>query len=410
MGHSAGHSAFSILPVILAGGIGARLAPLSTPQRPKPFLPLSPNGPSLLQHALERVGDAGLFLPPLLIGREADRFALLNHARASGVRPAAILLESSMKNTAAAVALAAAWALQQHGAQQMLAVLPADHLLGPVLSWQTQLHQLAQSCAAQGQLGLMATPARRPATGYGYILGRSPAAPIDEIREFCEKPEQPQTLMARGAHWNMGQFIGRAGDMDGALQRHAPAHRAAAHELLAHRNVLWEFTELEPWPASLPAEPFDRAVMERVGGLYALFQGDWRDLGTLPDWLAATGRTLAQHQQQPVRVDRPWGYYEEIARRADGCQKRLVLFPGCRISLQRHQHRQEEWRVVQGKAHVQREFEHIDLMEGECITIPAGAWHRLSNDGYDLLIINELQIGSPDEADIERQADDYARL
>ncbi len=132
-----------ILPVILAGGVGARLAPISTPARPKPFVPLA-DGDSLLSKTVARVNDPR-FLPPLIIGRAEDRFALLNHARAMGFAPAAILLEAHGCNTAAAVAVAAAWAQKTYGDDQVLAMLPADHAIAPEEAWRCTIAHAAHA-------------------------------------------------------------------------------------------------------------------------------------------------------------------------------------------------------------------------------------------------------------------------
>lgn len=318
------NSFLPILPVILAGGVGERLAPLSSVQRPKPFIPLTPAGEgSLLQDTLKRL-QAPFFLPPVLIGRYDDRFALLNHARQVGIRPHAILLESNRKNTGVAVALATVWAMQHHAEAALMAVFPADHRINPVTVWQETVQTIAQSCASQHQLGVLMAPATYASPAYGYVQPTTHTFP-SPIAHFVEKPAMPQPLIESGAGWNMGQFIGRAADFKARLQLHAPAHWVAASTGIRTAQQQWEFTVMDAWPEDLPAEPFDRLVMERAGGLCALFSGHWSDIGTVKAWQHATSMSLKEGMALPLRVDRPWGYYEEWLREPGRCCKRLVV-------------------------------------------------------------------------------------
>lgn len=399
----------TILPVILAGGIGARLAPISTPIRPKPFIPLA-DGESLLSKTLARIRAPG-FRAPLIIGRAEDRFALLNHARAAHTTPAAILLEAAGRNTAAAVALAALWAQANHGDGICLAILPADHAIAPAEAWHAALVQAALAAQQADTMCLLTATPTVPDPAFGYALTTAPTArhPWQALAHFVEKPAEPEAWIAQGARWNMGQFVGSAGQFVAALEAHAPDILAAARHALANARQRWEFTELAPWPPATPSLPFDKVVLERALGVAVPFTGQWQDLGHLAAWQAFTGLDLEHYAQQPARTDRPWGYFECMHQSAKQLEKRLIIYPGCRLSLQRHRYRTEQWRVLFGTAHVELDGNIKRLSINEEIAIPAGSWHRLGNHHSDILIIKEIQFGNCDESDIERVDDDYGR-
>lgn len=399
-----------ILPVILAGGVGARLHPISTEERPKPFIPLR-DGDSLLTKTLQRVNGAR-FLPPLIIGRTVDRFALLNHARAAGVTPAAILLEPEPRNTAPAVALAALWARHHYDSDVCLAILAADHLISPEEAWHSTLRQAASACREGNAICLLTATPTRADTGFGYVrLGPASARHAwRKVEQFVEKPTAPEPLIAAGARWNMGQFIGTAGQFLAACEASIPATLAGTRAVLAESIVRWEFTELPPWPDTVKPASFDHAVLEKNASIGASFTGEWHDLGTLSSWEGITGLRIADYKRFPVRTDRPWGYFEHLGTRPNEVHKRLILFPNCRLSRQRHQKRAEQWRVLAGTAYIELEDTVQRLEINQAIMIPAGSWHRLANHHSDILIIEERQMGICDEADIERAEDDYGRV
>lgn len=114
---------------------------------------------------------------------------------------------------------------------------------------------------------------------------------------------------------------------------------------------------------------------------------------------------------QQTRGDRPWGYYEVLMEDAEHKVKRIVVYPGARLSLQRHRHRDEHWLIVSGEALLTLNTDEIVLGKGQSIDIPRGAVHRVLNTGKTDLVIVEVQTGDYfDESDIERLEDDYGRL
>ena len=394
----------SILPVILAGGMGTRLAPISTPEQPKPFLPLA-DGQSLLTRTLMRVADSTIFAAPLLVGHASHRFALLNHARAARVTPQAILLEPAAKNTAMAIAAATAYALQTVP-DALLAILPADHHIAPVGTWQSTLREAAKLAADAQKICLLGVTPTAPDPNFGYLQ----LSVNHEVLRFIEKPAQPGPFLAHSL-WNAGQFIAPARVFAALFTTHLPDLWRAAQQSVAESQRDWEFTRLAevPYQTAL-ALSFDRAIIERSPALALRLQAEWHDLGTLEAWQAYGGEAPEIWARRPKRIDRPWGYYELLAETPGRLEKRLTIFPGCRLSLQRHRHREEEWHILSGIASIQQGNMHYELHEGGVTEILADEWHRLQNQTENLLIIHEIQVGKPDEDDIERLADDYGRI
>lgn len=399
-----------ILPIILAGGMGSRLAPLSSPQCPKPFLPL-PDGTSLLSRALRRVDAPEIFLPPMLVGQGAHRFMLLNHSREAGISPGTILLEPQPRNTAMAIACATRAALQE-APDACLAILPADQVIEPVESWRATAQLAAEAAIAQQRLCLLGVTPTRHEPQFGYIEpvpDDGAGASVRTVQHFIEKPEDPSQLPAH-CLWNSGQFFVPARVLAELFATLAPLLWQRAGEAVLAREQTWEFSCLGQ-AAYLDIAPhaFDRLIVERAPVLVAPLAAAWHDLGTPQAWEAYSCQPVAQMLTRPARTDRPWGFYELLDTGPTHCEKRLTLYPGCRLSLQRHQNRAETWRVLEGHARIE--------VDGQCwhpdrdvsVHIPAESWHRLENIGTEPLIVHEIQMGKPNEADIERREDDYGR-
>lgn len=384
-----------LLPVILAGGDGKRLAPLSTPECPKPFIPL-PDGRSLLTATLQRLIDKDLFLPPILVGQAAHRYALLNHARAAGVVPAAILLEPAARNTAMAIACAGQYA-RQCFPDAMLAILPADQAIHPMEPWQNAMRAASETADQADTLCLLGVPPHRPEPQFGYL---EPGHAVGEgftIRQFIEKPENP-LLLSPSCLWNAGHFVVDGKRLLRTMERHLPAVTEAARQAVAEARAEWEFTRLaEPPYARVEAASFDRVIVEKMQTVGVRLEAAWQDLGSVEAWENYTGETLAEACRRPARTDRPWGYFELLAAEPHRLEKRLTLYPGCRLSLQRHHARKEDWEIVAGEALIELDGHTQRLSLGQQRHIPAKSWHRLENPGPEILIVHEIQWGTPDE-------------
>jgi mannose-1-phosphate guanylyltransferase/mannose-6-phosphate isomerase len=242
-----------LIPVLLAGGVGSRLWPLSRQSRPKQFLSLT-GSQSLLEQTLARLGELEDMGPPLLVGQEAHRFVIAEQMRAAGLS-GRILLEPVPRDTAAAAAAAAFEPQARYGDDVELLVLPTDHSVGDAQAFARAIER-ARAAAARGRLTLFVVTPDRPETGYGYIKAGEPLAEgVRAVAAFVEKPDGQRAadyLAAGHYYWNSGMFLFGAADFLAALAAHAPDIHAAAQTAHSEATTDIDFLRLAPEAFGLP--------------------------------------------------------------------------------------------------------------------------------------------------------------
>lgn len=271
-----------ILPVILCGGSGTRLWPLSRRSYPKQFSPLFPGG-SLFSRTLSRVSGQG-YLPPLLLTSAEFRFIAAEQLSDAGLQASGILIEPMMRNTAPAVCLAALTAAR-NDPEALLLVLPSDHLIADEAAFHRAVAEGAKAARA-GRIVTFGIHPTRPETGYGYLeLPSPPGGEAAPFLRFVEKPGRvrAEEMLATGRYlWNSGMFLFRAGDILEAFAAHAPEIAAACERSLnSGRDDLCFFRPGKEDYAASPSISLDYAVMERLGGGTVVpVDCGWNDLGS----------------------------------------------------------------------------------------------------------------------------------
>ena len=274
-----------VQPVILAGGAGTRLWPLSRALHPKQFQPLTGGGP-MLGETLARLealpGAAVERAPPLVVCHEEHRFLVAELLRARGEAGATVLLEPVARNTAPAIALAA-FEVVAAGDDPLLLILPADHALTDADAFaEAVVRGLPQ--AAAGHLVAFGVRPTYAETGYGYIRTAGGAGD-GRIDRFIEKPDSAtaERYLAAGDHyWNSGMFLFRASAILAALEAHAPALRAAVAHAHAGRRSDLDFIRPDITAfTAIPADSIDYAVMEHTSEGYLVeLDAGWSDIGS----------------------------------------------------------------------------------------------------------------------------------
>ncbi|MEM1361669.1 MAG: mannose-1-phosphate guanylyltransferase/mannose-6-phosphate isomerase [Pseudomonadota bacterium] len=271
-----------IYPIVLCGGSGTRLWPVSRKSYPKQFTPLV-SEKSLYQMTLDRMADAG-FAAPLIMTGDAFRFMATEQARATGLEDARVVVEPVGRDTAPAI-LAAALMLEAEP-DALLLIAPSDHLISDTKAFQKAV-EIGAKAAQTGNFVTFGVPPTRPETGYGYLELASSEAPDDGIvplKSFREKPnaETAEAMLAQGGYlWNTGIFLVQVGALIRAFEAHAPTMLEPCKAALAAGNDDLGFFRLgaDAYTA-VQAKSFDYAIMEHVKPIVTVpLQSTWSDLG-----------------------------------------------------------------------------------------------------------------------------------
>jgi mannose-1-phosphate guanylyltransferase / mannose-6-phosphate isomerase len=466
---SASDSPPSHFALILAGGSGTRLWPLSRTLLPKQLLALG-GDETLLQSTTRRVTESFAPAHVLVVTNEEHVFEVRSQIKEILPEATGVLAEPMGKNTLPAILLGLD-AIVSVDPKAVVGVFPADHHIDDQVAWRSDLARAA-ALAEQGWFVTFGITPHSPETGYGYIhRGESLGEGGFAVAGFTEKPDLPtaEKLLTTGEYyWNSGMFVFRADVFLDAVATYAP-------ELFAWWEKRGEQPLLEGY-AGLPNVSVDYGVvekMDRIAVVEATF--DWDDLGNWEallrlgakdangcvitgDVLAldcsgsllfSQGSTLAaaglkdmiviqtrdatlvcpvseaqrvkdvvtalkkqgsKLVEAHVTVRRPWGSYTVLDEGPGYKIKRIEVPPAGRLSLQMHHHRTEHWVVVTGTALVQVGEREILLVENQSIDIPKATTHRLSNPGKVPVEIIEIQSGPYlEEDDIVRFDDVYGR-
>ncbi|MBK0011819.1 mannose-1-phosphate guanylyltransferase/mannose-6-phosphate isomerase [Stenotrophomonas sp. S41] len=447
-----------IVPVILSGGSGTRLWPLSREAYPKQFLPLVGDD-TMLQATWKRVASiAGA--APIVVANQEHRFMAAEQLRECKVLPQALILEPVGRNTAPAIAIAALQALA-NGNDALLLVLPSDHVVRNEAAFHAAVKQAAIA-AEGGKLVTFGIVPTAPETGYGYIKAAGGEG-VRAVDRFVEKPDlaTAEQYVASGEYfWNSGMFLFKASRYLKELETLQPAILAACRQALDKAARDNDFIRLDADAfAASPNDSIDYAVMEKTADAAVVpLDAEWNDVGSwsalwevsdkdadgnachgdvialdCKDSYAYGNRLIAMVGLQDVvvvetddavfvghkdrvqdvkeivgqikrdgrseaaahrKVYRPWGAYDSIDNGARFQVKRITVKPGATLSLQMHHHRAEHWIVVSGTAEVTRGDEVILLSENQSTYIPLGVTHRLKNPGKLPLELIEVQSGS----------------
>lgn len=274
-----------ITPVILSGGAGTRLWPVSRKSKPKQLIALVDNDHTMMQATLARV-QGPAFKKPMIIASAAHRFLIAEQLRAAG-QEADIILEPEGRNTAPAIALAVALA-QRDDPDAVLLVLPSDHVIEDVAAFHSAIDAAAQAAQTQDAIVTFGINPHKPETGFGYIqLGEdmSPGGAVKRLKRFVEKPDRPtaEQYLASGDYvWNAGMFLFKAGTVAAAFEAHAADVLTCAQTSIEAGASDSDFIRPDATAfAKSPDISFDYAIMEKISnGAVAPCDIGWSDVGS----------------------------------------------------------------------------------------------------------------------------------
>lgn len=455
--------------LILCGGSGTRLWPLSRKNFPKQFLKLYSDH-SLLQETFLRMQNIMPAENIFLVTNDDNYFNVFNQIKDvyPQIEKKQIISEPASLNTAPAIALGVKYLVDTIGVDknQPVIVLPSDHFIGNSDNYITLVRSAMENVGeAIGTIGITPTNAE---TGYGYIKKGNVMEKYCKVDEFKEKPdkETAQKYVSCGQYvWNSGMYLFSPKAFERELELHA--NGIYKHYQKPMAEFLQEFSQM-------PSIAIDVAISEKSDNV-VVFEGDfgWSDIGSfdaLADVLLANGKIQDRHIlldsknvfvhsstnrlvttlgvedlvvvenndcilihrrgrsdevkkvvnylkennykeiEHNVEVYRPWGKYEVLIDEENHKVKKITVYPGAKLSLQSHEHRAEHWVVVKGTAKAMNGENILVLHENESTYIPAKAKHRLENPGAENLEIIEVQTGNYlEEDDIIRYDDVFGR-
>jgi len=462
----------SICAVIMAGGSGTRLWPLSRSSHPKQFLSLHDNA-TMLQSTVMRLEELDI-QSSVTICNEEHRFFVAEQLRTID-KLGSIILEPVGRNTAPAIALAALSVEDD----PLLLVLAADHVIQDEAAF-TSAVNAAIPLAESGKLVTFGIEPNEPHTGYGYIKRGEQKDAGFAVDQFIEKPsvEIAENYVSSGDYyWNSGIFLFKTSKYLEELKNFRPDIYEACESSVADMQTDLDFLRVDKEKfESCPSESADYAVMEKTKDAVVVpLDVGWSDIGSwsslwdisekdvngnvthgdvmlhsssnsyvrTDDKLVATigiddlvivstkDVLMVSHKDSvediKVIVDklktssrnewklhrevyRPWGKYDLIDTGDHYQAKRITVKPGAKLSVQMHNHRAEHWIVVSGEARVTNGDKTFLLSENESTYIPVGVVHALENPGKVELVLIEIQSGSYlGEDDIVRFEDVYGR-
>ncbi len=457
-----------MINLILCGGSGTRLWPVSRTLMPKQFAPLF-DGQSLFRKTV--VTNSAVCNSQFIVSNANQYFLAKDQLELEGKVNSKFLLEPVGRNTAPAIALACLTL----DPEEIILVSPSDHIIRKKEEYK-QVLERAKALAQEGNLVTFGITPTSPETGYGYI-----EADGENVKRFVEKPDlatAEKYLVAGNFYWNSGIFCFKAKTFLEELKKHSPdildaAQKAIAKTAIQHGEpIRIEMQDM----LEIPSNSIDYAVMEKskkvkvvpsdigwsdlgsfdslyheypqdengnnvntkhiaIGTKNSLIMGSQRAIATIdldkmlivdtPDALLVAPLSSSQKVKQvveklkeqgsdlmnvPQTVNRPWGTYSVLLDTERYKIKRIVVKQGKRLSLQKHLHRSEHWVVVSGTATCTVGEKTFLVRPNESTYIPLGEIHRLQNDGKMPLVIIEVQVGEyTGEDDIIRVQDDFHR-
>ena len=405
-------------PIILAGGSGKRLWPLSTKEKPKQFLELF-GDLSLFDLTLQRINNRNLFTEPIIVTSKSYLPLVEESLEKTGIEVEKIYLEPESKNTYYALALPIFVSIELNRSKgERYLAMPSDHYIPYNKSFYESCSVIRDQFR-EDALTLMGIVPDKASTEYGYISFKSSYDGLKQVDSFIEKPnleraklllKQPNTL------WNSGMFCFEGNWLKNEIKIHNPKVYSRLNEIVSRKNLNEIYFYPDPKEFSkLDDLSFDKGFVERNKNNFVVtLDAGWTDLGswhTLSNLqkMPEHGLTLYSEGLYP-RTEKPWGFFEVLLESETSKVKILSINPKQKLSMQMHERRSETWYITQGVATVTKSDEVVELYPGESIIIQEKEKHRIENLHDEVLEIVEIQTGSYfGEDDIIRFDDMYGR-
>ena len=455
-----------IKPIILSGGAGKRLWPLSTENKPKQFFDIFNKKINLFEETLNRIHDSN-FAKPIIISNKNQRFNILKSIRNCNTKYDKVLLEDSPRNTAPAFAASTFFCKDE----EVLCFLPSDHYIQNNVKFINALIK-AKKIALNNKLVILGLKSKEPNVNYGYIKYKKNYLYKDsfEVDTFIEKPQKSKALKLckAGALWNSGIVVVKNSYLKSLFSKFDKNLFLLVKESFENSHKEMEFILLgkKGWD-KLPSISFDYSILEKVfNKIVVQLDIVWSDLGTFESiykikesignvesfntknsFMFSNHKLLVTNDVEDLNIintkditlvskkgdsnaikellkkihknkkilnesetNRPWGSFTNLDQGNGYKVKKLHILPGQKISLQKHLKRSEHWVVVKGTAYIIKGKKKFKLNANQSTFIKKGEIHRIENKSKKDLVMIEVQTGEYlEEDDIKRFEDIYKR-
>ena len=398
-----------IRPVILCGGAGTRLWPLSKNNLAKQFIDFG--GWSLLEKTLERV-KSPTFDNPIISTNSKYLKLVKSYLKKFKVKQYKIVLEPSKRNTAPAILASAL--IKDIPKEQPLMFFAADHLIEKASIFNKAINKNKTNLTDQN-IFIFGIKPTSPSSEYGYFLTKKVKGNINKVTKFIEKPKEvkaKQVIRQKG-YWNSGMFFLRKDSIINNFKKYQPTIyrncvKAVSKAKLKNNTYYLNKASFE----KATAKSFDYAILEKTKQINAIkLDIPWSDLGSWKEICKMYNKNKNKYYKKKNVYYRPWGRYVNLFEGKGFLIKELYVKPKGILSLQKHYHRAEHWMVTQGTPQITLNKDNFFKKTNESIFIPLGAVHRIQNPNKKPVKIIEAQVGSIlKETDIVRYQDVYGRV
>ena len=398
-----------IRPVILCGGSGTRLWPQSKNNTAKQFIDFG--GWSLLEKALDRIKGT-IFDYPIISTNFKYLKKVKSYLKKFKVKKYKIIVEPVKKNTGPAILSSVL--IKDIPNEQSLIFFPADHLVEKLSLLNKEIIKNKHHLTDQN-IFIFGIKPSEPSNEYGYFLTKKNKQNINKVTKFIEKPNETiaKQVIKKKGYWNTGMFFARKDSIINNFKKYQPniyrncVKSVSKAKLTNHTYYLNKASFIK-----ISAKSFDYAILEKINQINAIkLDIIWSDLGSWREISKIYKRDKAKYLKKKNIYYRPWGSYVNLFKGQNFLVKELTVNSKSSISLQKHYHRSEHWRITQGKPKITIDKKKFFKKENEFVFIPTGSVHRIENLYKKPVKIIEIQTGPIiKESDIVRFQDIYGRI
>jgi len=398
-----------IRPVILCGGAGTRLWPISKRNTPKQFIDFG--GWTLFDKTLKRI-KSPIFDYPIISTSSHYLKLVRKHLIKQKIKKYKIILEPKMKNTAPAILISSL--LKDNTYDQPMVFLPADHIIDKNEKFNRSI-KFFKRYLNKENIFVFGIKPNSPSSQYGYFITKKINNNLNKVVKFIEKPnlDKAKKIIKRGAYWNSGiSFATKESIINNFKSYQLKTLNLCIQSLNKSRIFKNVYYINKKKYEKIQKKSFDYAILEKSKKVNSIkLSLSWTDLGSWKEISKIYNKDKSKYFNKKNVFHRPWGNYTNLYSGKGFLVKELIINPRSSISLQQHRFRSEHWTIISGKPKITVNNKSFFRVKNQTVFIPKGAIHRIENFYNKDVKIIEIQTGLIlKETDIKRFKDIYGRV